>query len=289
MNPPDLRRRLVLPAGRVDLDSHDPRATPGFKPGKTVAVEKRSKAAGREALEQLRGPLTELQQRLWAHGSTGGRHRLLVILQGMDTAGKGGVARHSGGLFEPRGLRVVNFRAPNRTERRHHFLWRIEKELPEPGEIVFFDRSHYEDVLVPRVSGELSATQVQERFAAIQEFEARLVEQGTTLVKCFLRISAEVQMERLLARLDDPTKVWKYDPHDVEDRDRWGDYRAGYQQALARCRTASTPWYLVPSDHKWYRNWAVAQLLREHLEALDLPWPAAGFDVDRERERLAQH
>lgn len=289
MPSPKLRRRLLLPAGPVSLDRHDSRAKPGFSPGKTVDVDSTGKAAGKEALAALGPGLNDAQRRLWARSRTGSPDRLLVVLQGMDTSGKGGVVRHAGGLFEPQGLRAHGFDAPTRAERRHDFLWRIEPRLPGAGEVVFFDRSYYEDVLVPRVHGGASESEVERRYGAIQEFEARLVEEGTTLVKCFLHISADTQKERLLARLDDPTKVWKYDPHDVDERDRWADYRAAYEVALERCRTDATPWYLVPADRKWYRNWAVAQLLHEHLDALELSWPPAAVDVEAERLRLAQH
>jgi PPK2 family polyphosphate:nucleotide phosphotransferase len=210
-----------------------------------------------------------------------------MVLQGMDTSGKGGAIRHAIGLVDPQGVRIKAFRAPTEEERKHDYLWRIEREVPGPGMIGIFDRSQYEDVLVVRVNGLVSEKVWQSRYDEINAFEQRLVDDGTVMIKCFLHISSAEQRERLLARLEDPSKHWKYNPDDVDVRGKWADYQAAYADALERCSTQQAPWYVIPSDRKWYRNWAVAQLLTEHLRALDLAWPVADFDVEVEKARVA--
>lgn len=269
---------LRLPGGRVDLSSIDTRSTPGFS-GK--------KADGRTALRRTGAELSDLQERLFAHGRSGGQRRVLMVLQGMDTSGKGGTMRHSIALLDPQGVHIASFQAPTEEEHRRGFLWRIEQQLPAPGIIGIFDRSHYEDVLIARVRELAPRSTIEQRYDAINEFEAELVDSGVTLVKCFLHISADAQRERLLARLEDPAKHWKFSPEDVDDRELWDDYRRAYEIALERCHTARAPWYVVPADRKWYRNWAVTMLLLEHLRALDLQWPTATFDVAKQRARLS--
>lgn len=270
--------RLRLPAGPVDLGDHDPRATPGFSKGK---------AKGKQALLAL-GPLVEdLQERLFAESRGGGRRRLLLVLQGMDTSGKGGVMRHCVGLLDPQGVDITSFKAPTAAERRHDFLWRIGRRTPGPGMIGIFDRSHYEDVLIARVHKLAPAAQIRRRYRAINSFEQELVEGGTTVIKCFLHVSKDEQRARLLARLDDATKHWKYNPHDIDERLLWDDYQQAYALALEQCNTEAAPWYVVPSDRKWYRNWAITRLLLEHLAGLDPQWPAGDFDVEAEKARLA--
>jgi PPK2 family polyphosphate:nucleotide phosphotransferase len=275
-----LTELLRLPAGPVDLADLDPSATPGFS-GK--------KADAPTATEALAPELGDLQERLYAAGRSAeaGAPRVLVVLQGMDTSGKGGVIRHAIGMVDPQGVRIKAFKAPTEEERQEHYLARIEREVPGPGLIGIFDRSQYEDVLVVRVNQLVPDDVWQARYDEINTFEQRLVDAGTVLVKCFLHISSAEQKERLLARLDDPTKHWKYNPGDVDVRARWDDYQAAYTDALERCSTQQAPWYVIPSDRKWYRNWAVAQLLVEHLRALDLAWPVADFDVEVERARVA--
>jgi PPK2 family polyphosphate:nucleotide phosphotransferase len=272
-----ITRSLQLPAGAVDWGRLDPRATPGFADGKT---------AGKRALERLGPSLSELQERLYAEGRTGGSRSILLVLQGMDTSGKGGVVRHCAGLLDPQGVALASFKAPTAAERAKGFLWRIRQELPAPGMVGIFDRSHYEDVLIARVRKLTRAATIEKRYDAINAFESALTAAGTTIVKCYLHISAEEQLQRLLSRLDDPSKHWKYNPSDVEERARWDDYRKAYDLALTRCNTKAAPWYVIPSDRKWYRNWAVTKLLLEHLEALDPKWPAGDFDVAEERRRL---
>jgi PPK2 family polyphosphate:nucleotide phosphotransferase len=275
-----LTELLRLPAGPVDLADLDPSATPGFS-GK--------KADAPAATEALAPELGDLQERLYAAGRSAeaGAPRVLVVLQGMDTSGKGGVIRHAIGMVDPQGVRIKAFKAPTEEERKEHYLARIERELPAPGLIGIFDRSHYEDVLVVRVNELVPEKVWQARYDEINAFEQRLVDDGTVLIKCFLHISSAEQKERLLARLDDPTKHWKYNPGDVDVRARWDDYQAAYTDALQRCSTQQAPWFVVPSDRKWYRNWAVAQLLVEHLRALDLTWPVADFDVEIEKARVS--
>ncbi|MEV7684828.1 PPK2 family polyphosphate kinase [Streptomyces bungoensis] len=274
----DLRQRLRLPPGApVDLAAHDTRAVPGAPGGK------------RASLADLTGMgrrLAELQERLWAAGTAGDRRRLLLVLQGMDTSGKGGTVKHVIGQFNPSGCRIKSFKAPTEEERRHDFLWRVRRALPEPGEIGIFDRSHYEDVLIARVRHLAVPAEIGSRYGRINDFERSLAEDGVTLVKCFLHLSYEEQGRRLLRRLDRPDKRWKFHPDDIAERTRWPAYRDAYQRAMEHCAAPYAPWYLIPADRKWYRNWAVSRLLLEHMEELDPRYPKADFDVAECRERL---
>jgi PPK2 family polyphosphate:nucleotide phosphotransferase len=206
----------------------------------------------------------------------------------MDTSGKGGVIEHAAGVMNPQGLQIASFKTPTPEELEHDFLWRIRKELPAPGRIGVFDRSHYEDVLVVRVNGLIPEPQWRSRYAAIRDFEAELAASGVAIVKCFLHISPQEQQERLLARLDDPAKRWKYNPGDVDVRARWHDYRAAYTDALRDTDTEAAPWYVVPSDRKWYRNWAVTALLLETLTELAPQFPPPSYDVATERRRVQE-
>jgi PPK2 family polyphosphate:nucleotide phosphotransferase len=268
---------LRVPGGEpVDLGAYDPRATPGG-PG--------DKVAGLAATALLGERLAVLQERLWAAGSTGDRRRLLLVLQGMDTSGKGGTVKHVIGLFNPSGCRIGAFKAPTHEELGHSFLWRIKRALPDPGEIGIFDRSHYEDVLIARVRELVSRAQLTARYNQINGFEKSLAEDGVTVVKCFLHISYDEQRRRLLERLDNPDKHWKFNVGDIEERALWPAYQEAYEIALERCSTGA-PWHLIPADRKWYRNWAISRLLLEHLEALDPEYPKADFDVAEARARL---
>jgi len=268
---------LRVPSGPVDLSALDTRATPGFDGGK---------AAGRAALAALSPRLSDLQERLHAEGVSGGSRRLLLILQGMDTSGKGGVIRHVVGQVDPQGCAITSFKAPTKEELAHDFLWRIRRRLPGPGKLGVFDRSHYEDVLIVRVHNLVPRSTWMRRYAAINRFEARLADDDIRVVKVFLHISKEEQRQRLLARLDDPTKLWKFNPHDVDERASWADYQEAYAAALERCNNDTAPWYRIPADRKWYRDWAVANLLVEHLEDMKLTWPKPDFDVEEQRARL---
>ncbi|MFI5686564.1 PPK2 family polyphosphate kinase [Streptomyces sp. NPDC051636] len=270
---------LRLPDGeRVDLAAYDAAATPGAPGGKAAA-----QAATARTGKRLAG----LQERLWAASTAGDRRRVLLVLQGMDTSGKGGTVKHVIGQLNPSGCRIQAFKAPTDEERRHHFLWRVRRALPEPGEIGIFDRSHYEDVLIARVHGLAPSTEIELRYPQINDFERALRDDGVTVVKCFLHLSYDEQRRRLLKRLDNPDKHWKFEPGDIDERARWPAYREAYETALQRCSNAA-PWYLVPADHKWYRNWAISRLLLAHLEDLDPRYPPADFDVAECRERLLQ-
>jgi PPK2 family polyphosphate:nucleotide phosphotransferase len=212
---------------------------------------------------------------------------VLLVLQGMDTSGKGGVVEHVIGLVNPQGAHIASFKKPTPEELRHHFLWRVRRALPPSGTIGIFDRSHYEDVLVVRVHELLPAEVVERRYAEINRFEAQLVADGVAVVKCFLNVSYDEQRERLLARLDDPSKHWKFNEGDLAERARWAEYQEAYRLVLERCSTPEAPWYAVPADRKWYRNWAVAQLLHETLAELDPRYPTPELDLPALKKRLA--
>ena len=273
-----LRGELRVPSGPVDLTKYDTRATPGFSG---------SKDDGKAALEDLGAEVSDWQERLFAEGRKDGQRSVLLVLQGMDTSGKGGVIRHGAGLMDPQGLKITSFKAPTAAEKRRGFLWRIKQALPEEGMIGIFDRSHYEDVLIARVRNLVTPNVWDRRYDQINDFEAELAANGVTILKCYLHITAEEQRARLEARLDDPTKYWKYNPSDVDERKLWPDYMDAYHAAIERCNTPEAPWYVIPSDRKWYRNWAVTTILLETLEELNPEWPAADFDVVAEKKRLA--
>jgi PPK2 family polyphosphate:nucleotide phosphotransferase len=220
---------------------------------------------------------------LWAEQ----RRSLLLVLQGMDTSGKDGTIKHVFRGLNPSSIEVAVFKRPTDEERRQHFLWRIERRLPQPGQIGIFNRSHYEDVItVPVLHLEPEETW-QTRFDEINEFERKVVDRGTTIVKVFLHISYDEQRERLLARLENPDKQWKFDEQDVEQRAKWTEYQAAYETAISRCHTDDAPWFVVPADRKWYRNWAVAGLLFETLDAMDPQYPHPHLDIDALKARLA--
>ena len=273
-----LARALRLKTGPVDLSDYSTDATPAIKGGREQ---------GERKLADLADELLDLQTKLFAQGRSGDRRRLLLVLQGMDTSGKGGVLVHTVGLMDPQALRITSFKAPTEEEREHDFLWRIEKVVPGAGFVGVFDRSHYEDVLIGRVRRLASPDAIERRYDAINAFEKRLADDGTTIVKCMLHISPEEQLERLAARLEDPTKHWKYNAGDLDERQLWADYTRAYEIALERTHTDHARWYVIPSDRKWYRNVAVATLLLEALRGMDLDWPEAGFDVQQEKARIA--
>ena len=268
---------LRLPNGPVDLTALDPNARPGFDGDKD---------AGKVALGELGPELSDLQERLFAERTAGSARRLLLVLQGMDTSGKGGVLRHTVGLVDPQGVAITSFKAPTEEERAHDFLWRIRRAVPEAGRIGVFDRSHYEDVLIARVRSLAPKEEIESRYEAINEFERELVAEGTTIIKCMLHISPEEQRERLVARLDDTTKHWKFNPADIDERAKWPDYRAAYEVALERTNTEVAPWFVVPSDRKWYRNLAIGELLLQTLRGMAPQWPVADFDVAEQKQRL---
>ena len=273
----DIAARLRLPEGPVGLTAIETDAAPGFS-GK--------KAKGKATLFAMGDELSDLQERLWAQRTVGSERRVLLVLQGMDTSGKGGVLRHTIGLVDPQGVRITSFKAPTDEERAHDFLWRIEKGLPSAGYIGVFDRSHYEDVLIARVHGFAEADEIERRYGAINDFEARLADRGFSIIKCMLHISAEEQKARLAERLANPEKHWKFNPGDLDERALWPAYRDAYEIALERTNTDAAPWHVIPSDKKWYRNLAIGQLLLDTLRGLDLQWPAADFDVAEQQARL---
>ena len=238
-----------------------------------------------EAAEEAdRDALGDLQDRLFAEGS----RALLLVLQGMDTSGKSGVIKHVGTSFNLLGTRVQAFKQPSDEELAHDFLWRIRRALPAYGHVGIFDRSHYEDVLVVRVHGLVPEAVWRSRYAAINRFEGELAEFGVTVVKCMLHISYEYQRERLLARLEDPTKRWKFSEADVEERGHWPAYQAAYADAVRHCSQAA-PWYVVPADRRWYRKWAVSRILRETLTEMDPQYPARDdLDIEALKKRLAE-
>ncbi|WP_067432128.1 polyphosphate kinase 2 family protein [Nocardioides jensenii] len=268
---------LRVPGGRVDLDEIDPEGKPGFDG---------DKSAGETVLEEMGPGLADLQERLFAARSAGDERRLLLVLQGMDTSGKGGVLRHTVGLVDPQGVRITSFKAPSKEELEHDFLWRIRKAVPEPGFVGVFDRSHYEDVLIGRVRELVAPEEIENRYDAINAFEQELVDDGVTIIKCMLHISADEQKKRLQARLDDPTKYWKFNPGDIDERELWPAYQRAYELAIERTNTEAAPWHVVPANRKWFRNLAVAHLLREAFEALDLEWPEPDFDIEEQKKRL---
>jgi PPK2 family polyphosphate:nucleotide phosphotransferase len=213
--------------------------------------------------------VSSLQECLFAQG----KRSILIVLQGMDTSGKDGTIRHALRGLDPLGVKVVSFKAPTPVERRHNFLWRIRRQLPQPGQIVIFNRSHYEDVLVAKVKELVAPQEIEKRYAIINAFEAGIIRRGTALIKLWLHISVEEQQARLLARLKRPDKRWKFSPHDVVERGYWDAYQEAYATALKRCSPALAPWYVIPANRKWYRNWAVTQVLIETMEDMRLMYP----------------
>ena len=274
-----LRELLRVPPGPVDLESVDTRGTPGSHGGKAAATASR---------EEVGCELADLQERLWAQAEVeDSPRRVLLVLQGMDTSGKDGVIKRGLAGMNPMWLRIRGFGAPTEEEAAHHFLWRIRRALPEPGEIGVFDRSHYEDVLAVRAR-ELAPEAVwRPRFDEIDAFERTLADDGYTIVKVFLHISRDYQLERQLRRLDRPDKRWKFDEGDIEDRKLWPTFQIAYEEVLERCNTPDAPWFVVPADRKWYRMWAVSQLLLETLRELDPQFPKRrDLDIPALKERL---
>ena len=259
-----LERRLrVDPGSRIHLGEVDPGETHGYA---------RAGAAGKVAAGKVAADLTaleSLQERIWAEQ----KHRILFVLQGIDASGKDGTIKHVLSTLNPQGTRVVNFGVPTEPELAHDYLWRIHAATPRTGEIVVFNRSHYESVLVERVHELVPKPLWSKRYDHINDFERILTDEGTTIVKLFLHISPEEQLARLKARYEDPTKRWKFNVRDLDDRKLWDAYRAAFEDALERCSTEVAPWYVIPADHKWFRNLAAAEILRVRLEALHPEYP----------------
>lgn len=265
----DALERWKVGKGKLKLAGIDPAAKP-------FAGSSRERDDAR--LDALAIEIDRLQDLLYANGSAGAPPKLLLVLQGMDTAGKDGTARSVFARCSPLGVRVAAFKAPTELERAHDFLWRVHAVVPRAGEIVVFNRSHYEDVLVPVVEGWIDAKERDRRLAHINAFERLLADSGTAVLKCFLHISKDEQKQRLQARVDDPAKRWKFQLGDLETRKKWKRYLAAYEAALAATSTAQAPWYVIPADSKTNRNLMIATLVARTLKAMKLKPPKPDFD-----------
>jgi PPK2 family polyphosphate:nucleotide phosphotransferase len=277
-----VRHALRAGPGGVDLSGVDPRSTPGLP----AAADKQW---SRDQVATVLAPvLADYQERLYAAAAAGtDRRRVLLVLQAMDCGGKDGTIRTVVGALNPQGVRIKAFAAPTPDELAHHFLWRIVRALPAAGYVGVFNRSHYEDVLAARVRGLVEPKVWRRRYDEINEFERMQASDGTVIIKVMLHISYEEQRARLLRRLDDPTKRWKFRSGDLDDRDRWEEYQRAYSDAVSRCSTPHARWYVVPADRKWYRDWAVAHILLAYLRELDLGHPDVDLDLQVLRQRLA--
>lgn len=260
-----------------DLAGIDTSSTPGTKA---------DQEDGEQELQDSAQELREWQERLFAQSRLGAKDRVLVVLQAMDAAGKGGIVNHVFSHIEPYGLSVVAFKAPTEVERAHDFLWRVEPRVPGPGMIGVFDRSHYEDVLIQRVREFAPPEEIERRYGAINDFEKRITADGVRVVKIMLHISPEEQAKRLLARLDNPAKHWKFNTGDIDERERWAAYMEAFEIMLERTSTEVAPWFVVPADNKWYSRVAVQRIVIEALEGIGPDWPDADFDVAHERARV---
>jgi PPK2 family polyphosphate:nucleotide phosphotransferase len=259
------------------LEDVDPGSTPGVTKGKKW---------GERKLRNGAAELVDLQEKLYAGSLAGDTRSVLLVLQAMDTAGKGGIVNHVVHAMDPQGVRLFAFKSPTDEEKSHDFLWRVRKQLPKPGMVGVFDRSHYEDVLIHRVRGFSTPEAIEERYGIITAFERELVASGTTVVKVMLHLGKDEQKRRLLARLDAPEKNWKFNPGDIDERERWHAYQEAYQIALTRTSVPDAAWSVIPANHKWYARLAVQQLLLDALRAMQLEWPVADYDVDEQRRRL---
>lgn len=269
----------ILRVGQgFDLSTVDPHSHPGYDG---------DKKAGEKDLAAGAAVLSDLQERLFAqHHDTASGPSVLLILQAMDTAGKGGIVRHVVGAVDPQGIQLAAFKKPTKEELSHDFLWRIRPHVPAPGMIGVFDRSHYEDVLIGKVRSLADAPEIERRYCAINDFEAEIMGKGVRIVKVMLHLSRGEQKERLLERLDRTDKHWKYNPSDVDERLLWDDYMRAYQDVFDRTSTAASPWHVVPADRKWYARLAIEGLLIDALSGIDPQWPAADFDVEVEKARV---
>lgn len=277
---------VLAPAGSAWSDWQVPAQPPGEErnsqrfrlkgaPPDAKPLSRGSKTEDQRALETIAEELDHLQNVFWADR----RFKLLLVLQGMDTSGKDGTVRSVFSRTSPLGVHTIGWKAPTETERDHDFLWRIHRKAPGAGEIMIFNRSHYEDVLVPVVNGWLSPAQTQQRYAHINDFERLLAETGTVILKCMLHISHEEQRERLQARIDNPDKHWKFDHSDLEVREKWDDYQHAYEDMLNATSTPWAPWNVIPADSKTHRNLMVGQLVRDALRALQLRYPPEKPDL----------
>jgi PPK2 family polyphosphate:nucleotide phosphotransferase len=259
----------------ADIDTNGTPGYTGDKEGSVSLQEERNKR------------YAELQEMLYANSKEGDHRSLLLVLQGMDTAGKGGIVKHVVGQANPQGIKYTSFGVPTEEERAHHYLWRIRNALPSAGHIGVFDRSHYEDVLIVRVHNLVPPEVWGARYDEINAFERELVDNGITVVKVAMFVSLEEQKKRLAERLSHPDKYWKYNPGDIDERKLWPYYQEAYQAMLDRTSTDYAPWYVVPCDRKWYSRLAVTELMIEALKSLNLSWPPPEFDVEAEKLRVA--
>jgi PPK2 family polyphosphate:nucleotide phosphotransferase len=255
-----MKQYLVAPESKIKLSNYDPNDTDDFKGGKKAGLAK---------LEKLNDKLEVLQELLFAEH----RHKVFVILQAMDTGGKDGVIRRVFDGVNPAGVRVASFKTPTPVELKHKYLWRIRKQVPDLGEMVIFNRSQYEDVLIVRVHNLVPPEVWSKRFKQINQFERTLVENGTTILKFYLHIDLDEQKERLQARLDDPAKHWKFRLGDLDERKLWPEYMQAYEDVLSKTSTAYAPWYIVPANRKWFRDLVICSVLVETLEGLKMKYP----------------
>ena len=272
--PKEIRNLLRAKAqdGRFRLAEVDPASTPGLKKPKRAIRD----------LKKHKAQLFELQERLYAEH----KRSLLLVLQGMDTSGKDGTITHVIGNMNPQSVQITPFKQPTPAEKRHGFLWRIRRRLPAAGDIGIFNRSHYEDVLIARVHKLAPLQVIDRRYRQINQFERDVVRSHTTIVKICLHISYDEQRTRMIERLKDPEKQWKFSEHDINERAYWDDYQSAYSIAITRCSTKYAPWYVVPANDKDYRNWAVARILIETLEEMNPQYPHPKLDVPRLLKRL---
>lgn len=270
---------LLLAREGFDLRDVDPASRPG--------IEAKKKAGLYELLANEH-EFADLQAKLYAGSWNGRKERVLVVIQAMDAAGKGGVVNHVFGGLLPYGLSLTAFKAPTEEELQHDFLWRVEPHVPAPGVIGLFDRSHYEDVLIQRVRGFAPPEEIERRYGAICDFERRIADDGVRIIKIMLHISPEAQLERLERRLDEPEKRWKYNPSDTNERSKWAEYMEAFQIAIERTNAPHAPWYVVPADAKWYARLAVQRIVMQELRSFGFDWPGHDFDVEAERARLEQ-
>jgi PPK2 family polyphosphate:nucleotide phosphotransferase len=270
------RIRTLLEAhakdGRFRMADVDANSTPGLKNRKRLSRD----------LKKHQATLFNLQERMFAEH----KRSLLIVLQGMDTSGKDGTITHVIGGMDPQGVVISTFKQPTPEERRHSFLWRIRKRLPDEGAIGIFNRSHYEDVLIARVHGLAKPQIIDRRYDLINRFEREMVRSGTKIVKICLHISYAEQRRRLLERLSDPDKNWKFKETDIDERAFWDDYQSAYSIAITRCSTEWAPWYVVPANDKDYRNWAISRLLVETLDEMNPQYPHPKLDIPRLIKRL---
>jgi PPK2 family polyphosphate:nucleotide phosphotransferase len=260
-----MERYLVKPGKKINLDDWD---------ADDKSMADGNKEEGKVDLDQLNDELEVLQELFYAEQ----KHRLLIVLQGMDTSGKDGVIRHVFDGVNPQGVRVASFKVPTAEELSHDYLWRVHKQTPGKGEIVIFNRSHYEDVLVVRVHSLVGEDVWKKRYDQINAFERLLAEEGTTILKFYLHIDKKEQKERLQARLDEPDKNWKFNVGDLEERKLWPDYQKAYEDVLSKTSTDYAPWYIIPSNRKWYRNLLIGQIIVETLKELKMELPAVDFN-----------